>query len=121
MKKHQLKKLWDRMYLRFKTDRVARERRKEYEFRGRLAGKVADARKFSAESHVSDYLEDFNKELLPKTYEGKRLPEWLIKELIETDKIEEKEKLLRGKDVTSGETLILKGETVEQFIQRNWK
>ena len=41
--------------------------------------KVAEARKFSAETYVAEYLEDFNRELLPKTYEGKRLPEWLIK------------------------------------------
>ena len=37
------------------------------------------ARKFSAEQHLSDYLEDFHRELLPKTYQGHRLPEWLIK------------------------------------------
>merc|ERR1712059_3596 len=35
MKKHQLKKLWDRMYLKFRTDKVAREKKKEYAFRGR--------------------------------------------------------------------------------------
>ena len=40
---------------------------------------VAAARKFSAEKYVNDYLEDFHKELLPKTYQGHRLPEWLIK------------------------------------------
>jgi len=79
MKKHQRKKLWQRMGLQFRRDRVMREKKKELEFRAILAAKVAAARKFSAEKYVNDYLEDFHKELLPKTYQGHRLPEWLIR------------------------------------------
>jgi len=120
MKKHQLKKLWQRMYLKFRTNREAREKKKEYEFRGRLAGKVSDARKFSAEKYVEDYLNDYHTPLMPKTYEGKRLPEWLIKELIEEDKEHEKEKALMGKDYTKQELIVKKDETVKEFIARTW-
>ena len=106
-----------------------------------LCFKVAAARKFSAEKYVNDYLEDFHKELLPKTYQGHRLPEWLIKvderktvqpllvtcsiipsqELMEKDKEDAKEKAMQGKEVTRGEQIVKKGETVDQFIQRVWK
>ena len=78
---------------------------------------MAAARKFSAEKYVNDYLEDFHKELLPKTYQGHRLPEWLIKvtsdctiirfsailslqELMEKDREDAKEKAMQGKEVT---------------------
>jgi len=121
MKKHQRKKLWQRMGLRFRADRVVREKKKELEFRAILAAKVAAARKFSAEKYVNDYLEDFHKELLPKTYQGHRLPEWLIKELMEKDREDAKEKAMQGKEVTTGEKIVKGGETVDQFIKRVWK
>ena len=78
---------------------------------------MAAARKFSAKKYVNDYLEDFHKDLLPKTYQGHRLPEWLIKvtsdcatirfceilssqELLEKDREDAKEKAMQGKEVT---------------------
>ena len=70
MKKHQLKRLWQRMYLKFRARRIRLEKNKELEFRGRLAVKVADARKFDAEKYVDDYLTDFHTPLIPKTYKG---------------------------------------------------
>ena len=73
MKKHQLKRLWDRMYLRFRAKRIRLEKTKELEFRGRLAVKVADARKFDAVNYVDDYLADYHTTLIPKTYRGKNL------------------------------------------------
>jgi len=121
MKKHQLKKLRKRMKLVFKADYVQREKAKELIFRSRLASKVTAARKFSAEEFVTNYLEEFHKELIPKTYDGKRLPEWLIRELIEKDRLDAKEAALAGKDVTTEETIVKPGETVQQFIQRMWK
>ena len=70
MKKHQLKRLWDRMYLRFRAKRIRLEKNKELEFRGRLSVKVADARKFDAEKYVDEYLTDYHTPLIPKTYQG---------------------------------------------------
>ena len=52
---------------------------------------------------------------------GKRLPEWLIKDLLEKEKIHEKETFLQGKEVTRAEKIIVPGETVEDFIARKWK
>eukprot|EP00092_Neocalanus_flemingeri_P021240 GFUD01023014.1.p1 GENE.GFUD01023014.1~~GFUD01023014.1.p1 ORF type:complete len:282 (+),score=70.50 GFUD01023014.1:60-848(+) len=120
MKKHQLKKLWQRMYLKFRANRQAREKKKEYEFRGKLAAKVADARKFSAQKYVEDYLNDYHTPLLPKTYKGKRLPEWLIKELLEQDKEHVKETALRGKELTTAQDIVKPGESVKDFIARTW-
>ena len=108
------------MYLKFRANRQGREKKKEYEFRGKLAGKVADARKFSAESYVDGYLNDYHTPLLPKTYKGKRLPEWLIKELLEQDKEHIKEKALRGKEFTTGQEIVKPGESVKEFIARTW-
>ena len=140
MKKHQLKRLWDRMYLRFRAKRINLEKNKELEFRGRLASKVADARKFDPEKYVDEYLNDYHTPLIPKTYDGKfnivmamlmvkalfllfqgkRLPEWLIKELLEQDRLHAKEEQLRGKEVTKAEEIIKPGETVKDFIARTW-
>ena len=85
------------MYLKFRTNRQAREKKKEYEFRGMLATKVMEARKFDAEKYVDEYMNDYHTPLLPKTYNGKRLPAWLIKELMEQDREYDKEKSTRGK------------------------
>ena len=73
MKKHQLKRLWERMYLRFRANRIAREKIKELDFRGRLASKVSQARQFSAEKYVEDYLTDYHTHLTPRTYKGNGL------------------------------------------------
>ena len=51
---------------------------------------------------------------------GKRLPEWLIKELLEQDRLHAKEEQLRGKEVTKAEEIIKPGESVKDFIARTW-
>ena len=51
---------------------------------------------------------------------GKRLPEWLIKELIEKDRIQAKEEALMGRELTSEEVIVKPGETVKEFIGRTW-
>merc|ERR1712111_210108 len=93
------------MGLQFRRDRVMREKKRELEFRAILAAKVAAARKFSAEKYVNDYLEDFHKELLPKTYQGHRLPEWLIRELMEKDRENRRRERCRGKRSQLGNQL----------------
>ncbi|XP_023348557.1 uncharacterized protein LOC111717286 isoform X2 [Eurytemora carolleeae] len=74
------------MYLKFRASRIARTKKKELAFRSRLAQKVNEARKFDVDEYISNYLEDFNTPLVPGTYQGKRLPKWLILELMEQDK-----------------------------------
>jgi hypothetical protein len=70
---------------------------------------------------VTDYLADFHEELVPKTHEGKKLPQWLIKEVMEEEREAAKQAALAGRDVTSGERIVQPGETVQQFIKRTWK
>lgn len=48
-------------------------------------------------------------------FAGKRLPEWLIKELMEQDMTNAKEEALRGKELTTGEVIVQPGETVREF------
>jgi len=121
MRKHQRKRLWDRMYLKFRASKAARTKRKELAFRHNLATKIEEARKFNAAEYVTKYLEDFHTPITPGTYKGKRLPQWLILELLEEDKQKEKEKRLEGKMYTTKETIVKSGETVDEFIQRTWK
>ena len=56
-----------------------REKKRETAFRQRMIAKVNEANTFDAKKYIDDYLEDAKYELVPKTYEGKRLPQWLIK------------------------------------------
>eukprot|EP00088_Acartia_fossae_P013484 TRINITY_DN17087_c0_g1_i1.p1 TRINITY_DN17087_c0_g1~~TRINITY_DN17087_c0_g1_i1.p1 ORF type:complete len:281 (-),score=28.28 TRINITY_DN17087_c0_g1_i1:56-871(-) len=121
MRKHQRGRLWDRMYLKFKAIRMGRRKRKELAFRNMLSEKISTARKFDAEKYVADYLDDFYTPITPGTYKGKRLPQWLILELMENDKQMAEEKKMEGKTYTTKETIVRKGETVDQFIQRTWK
>ena len=58
---------------------LQKEKQREIEFRQKMIVKVNEANRFDANKYVDDYLEDANYELIPKTYEGKRLPQWLIK------------------------------------------
>ena len=54
------------------------------------------------------------------SFTGKRLPEWLIKELLEQDRLHAKEENLRGKELTREEEIVKSGETVKEFIARTW-
>jgi len=121
MKKHKRKRLWARMYLKFMANRTQSKKRSEIQFRSRLASKVTEARKFVAEEYVKQYLNEFHTSFIPATYKGKRLPEWLIIELMEQDKQKAKEDLLQGKTFTTKEDIVQRGETVDSFIQRTWK
>jgi len=121
MKKHKRKRLWARMYLKFLANKNQTKKRSEIQFRSRLAAKVTEARKFNAEEYVKQYLIDFHTPLIPGTYKGKRLPQWLILELMEQDKQKEKEELLYGKTYTTKEDIVKQGETVNSFIERTWK
>ena len=51
-------------------------------------------------------------------FKGKRLPQWLIKELLEQDRTNAKEEALRGKELTTGEVIVQPGESVRQFEAR---
>lgn len=57
--------------------------------------RVRDFEAFDAVTYVSDILKRFNEKPLPKTWEGKRLPAFVIKELMEKAELK---RLLRIKE-----------------------
>ena len=79
MKIHRRKRRWKRNWVMYRKGYLDREKKRETAFRQRMIAKVNEANTFDAKKYVEDYLEDAKYELVPKTYEGKRLPQWLIK------------------------------------------
>jgi len=82
MKKHKLKKLRKRMKYVWAKVRQKREMRKEKAFQAELLGQVKEAEKFSAVEYVQEKLNIVNMTILPNRWRGKRLPEFVIKDLI---------------------------------------
>jgi len=121
MKVHRRKRLWKRMWATWKKKFFHREKNREIAFRHKLMDKVRAAEKFNPEAYVDDYLEDFKFELTPKTYQRKSKPQWLIKQLLERDEQVARRKHLNNTNILTNEPLIRKGETVEEFVKRNWK
>lgn len=121
MKVHRRKRLWKRMWSVWKKKFFNREKRREIEFRQKLIDKVHAAEKFNAEVYVNDYLEDLKYTLVPKTYKGRRKPQWLIQELMERDVQVTRREVLNNTNMLTNEPLIRKGETVENFVDRTWK
>lgn len=75
--------------------RQKRELRKEKLFQTELMSKIREAEKFDAAAHVAEKLRRANEILTPKMWKGKRLPEFLIKELIEKRNKERQRRLER--------------------------
>ncbi|CAH2269556.1 jg8301 [Pararge aegeria aegeria] len=86
MKKHQRHKLWKRM--RYRWARVKKNRRikKEKIFQNELLAMVKQANEFSAEQYVSGKLQKANHTPLPTRWRHKRLPEFIIRQLLGIDK-----------------------------------
>ncbi|XP_027836603.2 uncharacterized protein LOC114119295 [Aphis gossypii] len=82
MKKHKLRKLRKRMKYVWAKVRQKREMRKEKAFQAELMGQVKEAEKFSAANYVQEKLNIVNMTILPNRWRGKRLPEFVIKDLI---------------------------------------
>lgn len=60
--------------------RQRRELRKEKLFQAELIEKCKMAEAFSAEQYVDKRLAKYNEIIIPKTWKGRRLPEFLIRE-----------------------------------------
>jgi hypothetical protein len=80
MKKHKLKKLRKRMKYEWAKVRQRREMRKEKAFQAELIAQIKEAEKFDAEKYVAERLQKAHKVPLPRTWKGKRLPFFIIKE-----------------------------------------
>lgn len=98
MKKHKRRKLWKRMRFEWAKRRQRREYRKEKAFQAELLAQIAEAEKFSAEDYVADKIKQATDVPLPRYWKGKRLPAFIIKDLLEEEKIKKqknREKLER--------------------------
>jgi len=82
MKKHKLRKLRKRMKYVWAKVRQKRELRKEKVFQAELLAQVKEAEKFTATEYVNEKLNIVNMTILPNRWRGKRLPEFVIKDLI---------------------------------------
>jgi hypothetical protein len=80
MKKHKLKKLRKKMKFEWAKVRQRRELRKEKAFQAELIAQIKGAEKFDAEKYVAERLQEAHKVPLPRTWKGKRLPFFIIKE-----------------------------------------
>jgi hypothetical protein len=80
MKKHKLKKLRKKMKFEWAKVRQRREMRKEKAFQAVLIAQIKEAEKFDAEKYVAERLQEAHKVPLPRTWKGKRLPFFIIKQ-----------------------------------------
>lgn len=80
MRRHKLKKLRKKMKYVWAKQRQKRELKKEKLFQAGLIAQIKEAEKFSAEQYVADKLKAANETPIPKFWNGKRLPEFIMKE-----------------------------------------
>ncbi|XP_054725656.1 uncharacterized protein LOC129235690 isoform X2 [Anastrepha obliqua] len=80
MKKHKLKKLRRKMKFEWAKVRQRREMRKEKAFQAKLIAQVKAGEAFNAEQYVEEQLRTANENPLPRTWKGRRLPAFIIKE-----------------------------------------
>ena len=118
MKVHRRRRRRIRDKARIQKTMAKRMRKKEIVFRTDLLNRIKAAKKFNAETYVEDKLGVYATELTPLTYKGKRLPQWLIKELVIKDRLTKTDEEMRKLDLDTGEPLVREGETVEQFKER---
>ncbi|XP_059047410.1 uncharacterized protein LOC131842861 [Achroia grisella] len=86
MKKHQRRKLWKRMRHRWARVRQHRRQHKEKVFQNSLLAMVKEANDFSAEQYVAEKLKKVNHTPLPTRWRHKRLPAFIIRQLLGIDK-----------------------------------
>lgn len=86
MKKHQRRKLWKRMRHRWARVKQHRRQIKEKKFQNELLALVQNANEFSAEKYVAEKIQKANYTPIPTRWRHKRLPEFIIRQLLGIDK-----------------------------------
>lgn len=86
MKKHQRRKLWKRMRHRWARVKQHRRQAKEKKFQNSLLAMIKQANHFQAEKYVANKLSKANYTPLPTRWRHKRLPEFIIRQLLGIDK-----------------------------------
>ncbi|KAJ8714320.1 hypothetical protein PYW07_002545 [Mythimna separata] len=86
MKKHQRRKLWKKMKYTWARIKQHRRQTKEKNFQNSLIAMVKSANEFQAEQYVADKIQNANHTPLPTRWKHKRLPEFIIRQLLGIDK-----------------------------------
>ncbi|XP_077290233.1 uncharacterized protein LOC143914022 [Arctopsyche grandis] len=86
MRVHKLRKLRKRMKYEWAKVKQRREIKKEKIFQSKMMIKLKEAQAWSAESYVSRKLKAAKANPIPKSWGGKRYPEFYIKQLMGIDK-----------------------------------
>ncbi|XP_049871955.1 uncharacterized protein LOC126370884 [Pectinophora gossypiella] len=86
MKKHQRRKLWKRMRYRWARVKQRRRQVKEKIFQNGLLAMIKEANEFSAEAYVTGKIQKANHTPLPTRWRHKRLPQFIIRQLLGLDK-----------------------------------
>lgn len=92
MRRHKLRKLRKRMKFVWARAKQRREWKKEKKFLNTLMYQIKQAQKFSAEDYVNEMIKKATEDEIPRTYKGKKKPQWLVKELMDKDRQKEIEK-----------------------------
>lgn len=82
MKKHKRRKLAKKMKYVWAKSKQRREWKKEKRFLNGLLSRIRGAERFSAEKHVNNIIKQATDEIIPKVWKNRRLPRWLIIELM---------------------------------------
>lgn len=92
MAKHKRKKVAKKMKFVWAKAKQRREWKKERRFLNSLMFKIRGADRFSAEQYVSFTIREWTQEVIPKYWKHRRLPQWLIMELMQEEKQKETDK-----------------------------
>lgn len=118
MKVHHRKKRMKKHMASFKRMWLKRQANTEVAFRVEMMGKVKLAQKFDATKYVDESLDEFRRVLVPCTIDGKRRPQWLIKQIIEERDVKRERENRMKTDLITQEPLVREGESVEDFVKR---
>ena len=86
MRKHKLRKLRKKMKFVWAKAKQRREWKKEKRFLNGLLNQIKVAQKFSAEEFVNEMISKATESPPPKYYKSRRMPTWLILEILEKEK-----------------------------------
>jgi len=118
VKVHHRKKRKKLQAASWKKNKATRLKGYECAFRLSLMEKVTAARQFDADQYVDGYLSEMREEWVPQTFEGRRHPTWLVKELQEAKELDRRRRIDEELDLITKKPLVQAGETVEAFIER---
>ena len=118
MKRHRRKRRWVKNRSFYQGIIIRKNKTKEIEFRMRLMEKIKNAENYDPKAFLQDYLKDFRTPLIPRTYEGKRLPIWLIQQLMIEDKYKAQRKIDLTKTTLGKKDLINPGEGIDEYKKR---